>query len=278
MRELLRQGLLDGGLFLNGSAGPLFVRLVGDAQQFPMRWLLIIPPFAEEMNKSRRMFSLLAQQLAGQNMGVLLPDFYGTGDSYGDFADARVEIWRDDCASLIELLHAAGVTGINLLGARSGALLAAELCGQKSRIENLLLWQPVVKGRLFMKQFLRLRMAADLMRTDSAGLGIEESFAEQGGVEVAGYWLSKEFYQSFVELNINTHVQVSGRVAWYELSTQSEAKLTLPARQTIECWRTSGLVLDDAVLMGEAFWSTTEITVSDTLLARSCSFLHGAGM
>ncbi len=59
--------------------------------------LLILPPFAEEMNCCRRVFASLAATLAGTpaaagtaadpatGIDCFLPDFYGTGDSEGDF-------------------------------------------------------------------------------------------------------------------------------------------------------------------------------------------------
>ena len=274
MSSVITQGLSDGGVFLKGSAGSIFVRVVGQPQRLSDRCLMIIPPFAEEMNKSRRMLSLMAEMLAKRGYSVLLPDLFGCGDSHGDFAEARLAIWQDDCRAILQQLREEGVKAISLLGVRSGALLAVDLCSNQE-IDNLLLWQPVVKGLLFMKQFLRLRMAADLIRAGSASQSVEEAFEQYGGVEVAGYWLAQELHQAILEMNLSEAPNLRGKLAWYELSTQQGASLSLPARQLIERWRESGLTIDDAVLEGDSFWSTSEITTSASLLQRSCDFLLG---
>jgi len=43
--------------------------------------VLFIPPFADEMNKTRQLVAQQARQLAEHNFAVLILDLYGTGDS-----------------------------------------------------------------------------------------------------------------------------------------------------------------------------------------------------
>src|SRR5687768_8838655 len=55
----------------------------------PARALVVyVHPFAEEMNKSRRMAALQARALAASGHAVLQIDLLGCGDSSGDFGDA----------------------------------------------------------------------------------------------------------------------------------------------------------------------------------------------
>ena len=58
--------------------------------------VVYVQPFAEEMNKSRRMATLQAQALAAQGWAVAMPDLAGCGDSSGEFAEARWDDWVDD--------------------------------------------------------------------------------------------------------------------------------------------------------------------------------------
>ena len=89
--------------------------------------VLYIPPFAEEMNKARRMVALQAAELARSGCRVLLLDLYGTGDSAGDFRDARWEFWLDDLTRAVEWLAGQGGRRVTLLGLRAGCLLALDL-------------------------------------------------------------------------------------------------------------------------------------------------------
>ena len=53
-------------------------------------------PFAEEMNKSRRMVALQASALADAGYAVLQLDLDGCGDDSSGFADASWEGWCSD--------------------------------------------------------------------------------------------------------------------------------------------------------------------------------------
>ncbi|HYQ92952.1 MAG TPA: hypothetical protein VES89_12995 [Candidatus Competibacteraceae bacterium] len=66
--------------FLQGSLGPLFILCYPPAQAVPPRGsILYIYPFAEEMDKSRRMAALQARRFTATDFGVLQPDTHGCG-------------------------------------------------------------------------------------------------------------------------------------------------------------------------------------------------------
>ena len=89
-------------MFLTGRAGALYARYQPPRASIRHRAdVVIVPPFAEEMNKSRRMFALLAERLATLGVGTALIDLYGTGDSEGDFGDARYDVWLDDMTAMV---------------------------------------------------------------------------------------------------------------------------------------------------------------------------------
>ena len=69
-------------VFIDSAAGRVFAiyhRPAEGGSNGPA--MLYLPPFAEEMNRSRRMAALQARALAAAGYGVLLLDPYGTGDS-----------------------------------------------------------------------------------------------------------------------------------------------------------------------------------------------------
>ena len=67
--------------------------------------LVYVHPFAEEMNKSRRMAAMQCRALAGAGYAVLQIDLHGCGDSSGDFEDSTWESWLVDVALAAEWLR-----------------------------------------------------------------------------------------------------------------------------------------------------------------------------
>lgn len=146
--------------------------------------ILYLHPFADELNKSRRMAALQARSFAAAGFDVLQVDLFGCGDSDGDFADARWTLWsRDALAALAWLAHQ-GRGPFYLWGLRLGGLLALDIAAQ-ARPAGMLLWQPELDGKAHLRHFLRLRLATRLTGNAAA------SDADQhGAIEVGGYALS----------------------------------------------------------------------------------------
>src|SRR5207302_2704773 len=152
------------GHLLPGPAGSLAVVLWEPPSESASRFAaLYVPPAADEMNKSRRMASLQARALALLGGTVALLDLRGTGDSEGQHGDATWEGWRADVVCAWHWLRERVPVPSILWGLRLGSLLAAELASQRV-IEPavLLLWQPVVSGRGYFSQWLRLGTAQQL--------------------------------------------------------------------------------------------------------------------
>lgn len=269
--------------FLEGSAGRLFCVYHGPAGgTAPVTGVLLAPPFAEEMNKVRRQATLQARAFAALGYGVLIVDLYGTGDSEGAFADARWDIWCDDLRRGADWLTRRGASSLLLWGIRSGALLATDLLTcLPQRVAGLLLWQPVVSGRGHIKQFLRLRVAADMIAGAGAGAGSTSAILselEQGiCVEVAGYELHPDLVAAMTACELGeADTTVLPQVAWLE-TVASEGRPILPAsRRVIETWQAAGIAVVADTAVGESFWSTPEIAVVPALIDQSCRSIAAA--
>jgi exosortase A-associated hydrolase 2 len=154
--------------FIDGPAGPLFTLYHPPADGVPDRGdIIFLAPFAEELNRSRHMIARTARRLAANGTGVLLLDLYGTGDSAGSFGEARLALWQDDVRATRHWLEKEGRPEIGLWAMRSGALLLPGLLNDGFWTQ-LLLWQPVIAGKSFLSQFLRVGVAAGLT-TGEAG-------------------------------------------------------------------------------------------------------------
>jgi len=258
--------------FLTGTAGKLFSIYHPACRTVTLRRdLLIIPPFAEEMNRSRRMLAMQARALSAAGVGVLIIDLYGTGDSQGDFNEARWETWKQDVLAALHWLRHDGAVQVSLLGLRLGAMLALDcLREQAGPFEKVILWQPVISGESLMTQFLRVRLAASMLdsaKEKESTQDLRATLAKGESIEVAGYDLTPELAADIDRLRLEPLASPKmPPVHWLEL-VSVEGRQPSPATQrVVENWRGQGVRIFSSAVVGEPFWSLPEITVAPGLL------------
>lgn len=259
-------------LFLDGPAGPLFAvyhpAAVARAESLG---LVYLPPFAEEMNRSRRMAALQARRLAARGIAVLLLDPFGTGDSAGDFGAARWETWREDAKVAMAWLGGRCAGRVGLWGLRLGALLAADVAAEAAqRPVCLVLWQPVLSGERFLTQFLRLRVAAAMGRGDGRETaGTLQARLRQGeALEIAGYELAPALAEAIAGRQLSARLErLSGlRVDLLEVSNGEPAAIAPATRRLLETLGGRDHCPHAQAVCGDPFWSLQEITVAPALL------------
>jgi exosortase A-associated hydrolase 2 len=259
---------------MDGARGRLFCLRIGPPPDVALRGcVLVIPAFAEEMNKSRRQLALQAHALAASGFHTLMPDLYGTGDSEGDFQDARWETWIEDLVSAAAWLRSHGSERLTLVGLRLGAVLAADLAQRLPRPpEHLILWQPVITGRQHVDQFLRLRVAANVLGTGDGITvrGIRESLTSGQSVEVAGYELNAEVVKEIDSRDLLQLMPSSSvRVDWIEIVHSTERGVGPASQRVIDSWRERSVEVRAHLVAGDAFWSTVEIAVIPALIEQT---------
>lgn len=228
-----------------------------------------VHPFAEEMNKSRRMAAIASRALADRGWAVLQVDLQGCGDSSGDFGEARWAHWVDDvCDAHAWLARRHPGATAWLWGLRAGALLAAEAAQRMGCGHDLLLWQPAQSGRSVLQQFLRLKAASAL--ADGGGKALLEAarreLAAGHPVEVAGYTLHPGLASGLEAATLAPPIGYTGRVVWLELSSAAEPALSPAAQRALAAWREQGWRVDATAVAGPAFWQTTEIEDAPALV------------
>ena len=267
------------------GGGPRFAMLHRPAG--PVQGLVVyVHPFAEEMNKSRRMAAWQARVLAERGLAVLLPDLLGCGDSAGDFGDASWAAWVDDTVQACQWLrHQAagwqpplpggnGTLPLTLWGLRAGALLAAEAAARLGDVHRLLLWQPASSGKAVLQQFLRLQLAGELMGGEARG-GTETLKARLAAghtVELAGYRIAPALAQG---LERSTLRPVAGvrQLLWLEVSSREGAPLTPASASTVQAWQQAGCEVQAQAVPGPVFWQTTEIEDAPALVRATLAAL-----
>lgn len=239
--------------------------------------VLVVPAFAEEMNRCRAMVSMQARALAAQGIGTLVLDPSGTGDSAGEFVDATWAQWRADLQQGIDWLQAHGHGCRALLGIRLGAILAAELAAANPGIGQLLFWQPVLNGKLFYTQFLRIRVAAELNLPDriktTGELRQKSSIGEP--VEVSGYEVGPRLAQEVDALELpQAALLQQRRSAWFEVAVDADTVMSPANAKALAALQASGATAQAAVVVGPPFWHVHERELAPALIEATTACLQ----
>lgn len=243
--------------------------------------ILYVPPFGDEMNKSRRMAALQARALAGAGYGVLQIDLYGCGDSSGEFVQARWDIWKDDLAAALRWLTERLGQPVTLWGLRLGATLALDFARDgRHPVNQLVLWQPVINGSVFMTQFLRLLTARAMVADSDAGAAPSTSSLRQllsGGqvLEVAGYELAPELAAAIDSMDLAQLAPARCPVHWLESTANPDRPLAPALDRLLTAWRELGTDITLHRVTCAQFWATQEIEEAPELLTATLAVICG---
>jgi pimeloyl-ACP methyl ester carboxylesterase len=159
--------------------------------------LLILPALFEEANRMRRFTVSVMRNLAALQIGSILPDLPGCGDSLTDLVDVSFADWEDAVASLTD----------NIFGSvaiRGGALLDADLMNRWRLAPN--------SGE---------RILRDMIRATSFSEGLTavelDRRARIEPTRLAGNLISPAFYAAFhkaTPVDIAHMTSVEGAKLW----------------------------------------------------------------
>lgn len=237
--------------------------------------VLYFPAFAEEMNRFRSHAAQTARMLAAQGFQCLLLDPFGTGESDGDIADGDWEIWLDDAVAAARWMQSRNGQPLTLWGVRTGALLAAEVAARLAAAgdtpaQSLLLWQPVADGKQFLNQYLRLRIASQLVQEAERETTetIRAKLRAGEVLEIAGYPLTGTLADSLAARRLD---QVLGtarpRVDWIEVVARPDSPLALPSRKLLDQWTAAGLTVASEAVSCPMVWQVHERVEAPELTA-----------
>lgn len=257
--------------YLDTPGGQRFA-VVTRPRTAPKGALVYVHPFAEEMNKSRRMAALTAQALAGQGWLVFQGDLKGCGDSAADFGDATWRDWLDDLSAFWGWLEDHCDVGVRALwGLRAGCLVVTEWLAQRKTSCPLLLWQPTPSGERHLVQFLRLKAVNEaLNEADRGGVKqLRDDLAGGKAVEVAGYVVRPELASGLAAARLRLDAGFRAPVTLIEVASGERRELTPAVAALAQTWRSSGIPTFDDVVAGPAFWQTVEVETAPALTTAS---------
>ncbi len=267
--------------FLSTSNGNIFFLETARENSWNKNLVILIPPFAEEMNKSRKIFSSFQHQLSSNKYRTVLFDLFGTGDSQGEFSDATWLLWQQNLIDIIKyVFEKYPEVKINFVALRTGALLLNNSLHQlpnhySSAIHQIHYWNPVFNASQFINQFLRLKLTGDIIRADGEKLTtktLKQQLLKQGTMEVAGYQLSADLVEEFEQADASLpKLDNLHNIHFYEIS--SSAKITSALSNYISKLQEHHYQIETHSLTGPKFWVSQEICISQPLIDLTTSHM-----
>ena len=158
----------------------------------PRAQVLLVSPLFEEKRCAHRALITCARALARRGAGVLLPDLTGTGNSDGLLTEITLARWMDDLHAAAQALGTRAAGPLTVVGCRAGALLAAwAVTGMPAA--RLVLWQPVLTGKSYLRQCRTRRMIQDSITGEKPPVGPHE---------VEGQTLAAALYDELEQLDL----------------------------------------------------------------------------
>ena len=232
--------------------------------------VLLAPPFAEELNKTRRMCARMARMLAADGWRVVRMDPYGCGDSAGEFRDATWERWVDDLCTEARTIDT-DASEAWIWCVRAGALFAPALLDVLPGA-NLLLWQPVLKGATHLQQFLRLSLAARLFGAGKSPTGEAtpaQRLAIGQTIEVGGYELPPFVANGLRAAVFQLATSQPARAIWIDIAMDVSMGVSPATVRASDELKAAAWQDDVEQLPGAPFWQTAEVVENEALLLRS---------
>lgn len=240
--------------------------------------VVVLPPFAEEMNKCRHLLTQLMRQLAAAEYDCFLPDHYGTGDSEGDLDSTTVDIWRSDLYQLLQLIAKQGYSSVSFVAVRFGTLQLFDLLQRHSLplpLKHLVLWQPMFDVAKFWQQFLRIKVAESItLATPLTQAQLEQQLQQGHGFDVAGYPVSPAFFLSVMQMQYQFPPTLQQQtVHWCD--TSDNGKLSLATQRKIE-QLSPYCQLNVCSVPSAPYWQATELVPAAELIRQTVTLFARA--
>lgn len=208
--------------------------------------IVICYPMGREYILGYRALRQLAYQLTRAGFAVLRFDYYGCGDSSGDAHEGSVTQWMTDIETAIEeVKHRGDSSKICLIGARLGAGLGVLVGSQRSDVETIVLWDPVVDGKNYVTDLIAQHQEWLNERTTE----LQTLPSTQQTLEVLGYPFSATLQDGLERVNL---LDVGRCPAKHVLTLESDK--TSSGKQLSDHWRETGADSEYQHISGSRVW------------------------
>ncbi|HET6983554.1 MAG TPA: alpha/beta fold hydrolase [Myxococcaceae bacterium] len=233
----------------------------GDVHSLPV---VLCPAIGWEAEATFRTRVRWAELLAAAGFPVLRFDYSGTGDAPGSDEDpARVAAWVASVHAAVEAARRmTGAPRVALAGLQMGATLAAHAAAERTDVEALVAWGPLVTGRGYVRQ-LRAYRLLNALPTDPRGA---PSTSDE---EAAGYRLSRSTVSELEAIDLRALSRAPApRVLLCSQDGEPDEALAVAWRQ-----RGARVTLEVGTGWQQMMQQPRKSVVPESVLARTAAFL-----
>jgi pimeloyl-ACP methyl ester carboxylesterase len=215
--------------------------------------VVVCPPLHAEAITSYRREVLLARALASAGLAACRFHYRGTGNSQGEPRAVTFDSMLADArAAAAHLRRRAGCELLGLVGTRYGALVAAAAVADAP----VVLWDPVADPGRYFRETFRARLIHDLRRggPGQGGLqGLLEELRRDGSVDLLGYEVTRDLYDSSLRVSLGQLLGSAGRPALVlQLSTDDE--LRVEYRELLAAWTGADVPVAAEIVPEDPSW------------------------
>jgi len=227
---------------------------------------VICNPLGVEYMSGHRSIRHLADQLAINGIDALRFDYANTGDSSGgSFEHVNIAgVLRDITGAVNFVRGSTGKQRVVLVGIGLGATFAA-LASQMTAIDHLVLWNPTVSGRRFVRE---QKLLSDVLTSDDS--------ADAQTTDVAGILLTARLQDEFREIDLTSldYARVESVLLIDRTDRKANAKLVTAIESTNERFESVSMsgykeMMDqptDTVVPTDVFAKLTDWSLQQTAL------------
>lgn len=199
--------VMDGPFFFSSSQKSIF-GFMHSSKIKPRRstGIIICSPHAEEKLTSHRIFYNLMSDLSENGFDCLRFDYYGHGDSHGEFSEMTIQSMITDILSAVTLMTNHGHSQICLVGCRLGATLSAMAAHQENRIRKLVLINPIINVKDYLYECLRGNLSSQLLvhkKVVRDTKTLVEDIRAGKQVNYFGYEMTQRFFNEAISIRLD---------------------------------------------------------------------------
>lgn len=170
--------------------------------------IVLCNPIFEERKSANRALVETARYLRNNGFAVLRFDYRGCGDSAGKFNNFSPEDWVADINNAADFLrqYVSNSKGmVCLLGLRLGSALALNAAINDTKIDSLVLWEPVVSGQNYIEQELRKKLVKQMVtfgQSKETRSAILKNLKQGREIDFDGYPVSPTLYRELCDIDM----------------------------------------------------------------------------